>query len=115
VYCHNCYTSSGPLTTQPGTRLVATLVVAGGGGAGGYLGGGGAGGFRTNLSFSVCGATSYPITVGGGGAVGSTPGLPGINGTDSIFSSITSAGGGGGGPVSPSPAGGSCRRIRWWR
>jgi hypothetical protein len=68
-------TSSTPLTTQPGTRLVSALVVAGGGGGGGSnagvgSGGGGAGGFRTNCSFSVCGATGYPITVGAGGAGG---------------------------------------------
>jgi hypothetical protein len=31
-------------------------------------GGGGAGGYRTSCSFSVCGATAYPITVGAGGA-----------------------------------------------
>ena len=35
-------TSSGDVTTQPGTRLVETLVVAGGGG--GPCGGGGGGG-----------------------------------------------------------------------
>jgi hypothetical protein len=39
-------TSSGPLTTQPGTRLVQTLVVAGGGGGGHRGGGAGAGGLR---------------------------------------------------------------------
>ena len=45
-------TSTGALTTQPGTRLIETTVVAGGGGgAGGNntaggMGGGGAGGFR---------------------------------------------------------------------
>jgi hypothetical protein len=31
-------------------------------------GGGGAGGLLTGCSFSVCGATPYPITVGSGGA-----------------------------------------------
>ena len=40
-------TSTGTITTQPGTRLVETLVVAGGGGSGyGNGGGGGGGGFR---------------------------------------------------------------------
>ena len=44
-------TSSGTLTTQPGTRLIDTLIVAGGGGAGPgpanrESGGGGAGGLR---------------------------------------------------------------------
>jgi hypothetical protein len=63
-------------------------------------GGGGAGGFRTSC-LQVCGATTYPIVVGAGGAGGtatftkySTPGIG--SGTNSIFSTITSAGGGGG-------------------
>ena len=42
-------TSSSPLTTQPGTKLVSALVVAGGGsGAANLGGGGGAGGYRTS-------------------------------------------------------------------
>jgi hypothetical protein len=39
-------------------------------GANNSAGGGGAGGLRTCASFSVCGATAYPITVGAGGAAG---------------------------------------------
>jgi hypothetical protein len=55
-------TSSGDLTTQPGTRLVNALVVAGGGGGGGshlnYIGGGGgAGGANLTENILVCGAT----------------------------------------------------------
>ena len=102
------------------------LVVAGGGaGAGSFScdsaggGGGGAGGFR--LSNDTCmpapltsplanptgltlTATSFPITVGGGGTEGAQCGAGG-NGSNSIFSSITSTGGGGGGgfPGSPAP------------
>ena len=68
-------TSSGNVTTQPGTRLVETLVVAGGGsGAGGNNpeggGGGGAGGFRNITNISVCGNTTYPMTVGAGASGG---------------------------------------------
>ena len=92
-------TGSTTLTTQPGTRLVSAAVVAGGGGAGGECsGGGGAGGLRTCASISVCGATPYSITVGGGGA--GTPGgssARGTQGSSTIFSTITSAGGGAGG------------------
>jgi hypothetical protein len=67
-------TSSSPLTTQPGTRVAQYLVVAGGGGGGALGGGGGgAGGLRTCASFSVCGATTYPITVGAAGAAGPFP------------------------------------------
>ena len=88
-------TSSSPLTTQPGTRLVSYAVVAGGGGGGNFFngGGGGAGGFRISCSFSVCGATAYPITVGAGGAGGTSPSANAPNGSNSVFSTITSTGG----------------------
>ena len=78
-------TGSTTITTQPGTRVIQSLVVAGGGG-GGYNvgGGGGAGGFRCG-EISVCGATSYPITVGAGGAGGT--GYPSASsGNNSVFS-----------------------------
>ena len=66
-------TSSGSLTTQPGTRVVQALVVAGGGGGGASLGGGGvAGGYR-DLEIPVSGNTSYCATVGGGGSAGPGP------------------------------------------
>jgi len=114
----------------PANNQVSYLVVAGGGGGGnGYQsGGGGAGGFREDKSpitpytasplegagAITITATNFPITVGAGGATG--PGTPsdgskGINGSDSVFSTITSAGGGGGGafntPLAPGLAGGS--------
>tara|TARA_Y100000592_G_scaffold58504_1_gene91594 strand:- start:66 stop:1448 length:1383 start_codon:yes stop_codon:yes gene_type:complete len=90
---------------------VRYLVVAGGGGGGaadGGNGGGsgaGAGGFRTvcSANFSVTSGVAIPITVGGGGTAGTagsaypTP-VPsytqGTAGSNSIFSTITSAGGG---------------------
>jgi len=82
---------------------VQYLVVAGGAGGGtNYGGGGGAGGYRTIAckSFSVTKGTTYPITIGGGGAGAPHPTNPspfrGVNGSPAIFSSITSAGGGGG-------------------
>jgi len=78
---------------------VEYLVVAGGGGggkAGAGGGGGGAGGYRTG-TLSVSAATPYTVTVGGGGAGATvTYGVAGANGSDSIFSTITSTGGGGG-------------------
>jgi hypothetical protein len=83
------------------------LVVAGGGGSGqtsgytGGAGGGGGGGFRTAAGLSVSAGT-FAITVGVGGTdnlgTGSSGGhIIGVDGGDSIFSSITSTGGGGGG------------------
>ena len=99
---------NGPTNPLGGPQSVDYLVVAGGAGAGGYRGGGGgAGGYRT--SYPTCGGalsvsiTGYPITVGGGGTAS-----PLSNGSNSIFSSITSSGGGaGGGPGCSGTAGGS--------
>jgi hypothetical protein len=102
-----------------GDELVDYLVVAGGGGGGGAQhggnqrsGGGGAGGYRESHSTPVSGcytasplatptgitvsATTYPVTVGAGGS-GNYNGRS--NGSDSVFSTITSTGGGYGGEV----------------
>jgi hypothetical protein len=91
-----------------GSTTVNYLVVAGGGGGGGDGGGGGgAGGYRTNYP-TCCGlsvtATTYPITVGGGGAgVPKSSSCKGAPGSNSVFSTITSAGGGGGGSNGSGP------------
>ncbi len=111
-------------------NAVSYAVVAGGGGGGGDAGGGGgAGGFREGTTAPVVPYTAsplvapagitvtaqgYPITVGGGGAAGAgqgpeSPNAPqgskGVSGSNSVFSTITSAGGGGGAkePSDPSP------------
>jgi len=105
-----------------GSNTVDYVVAAGGGGggsgSGNQGGGGGAGGFRESsggasgnytaspLGFSVSAApvsaTPYAITVGAGGAALVSPSwMPcaqGNPGSNSIFSTITSAGGGAGGP-----------------
>jgi len=105
---------------------VEYLVVAGGGGGGGFYGGAGAGGFRESDGKSggcysvsplanACGAltvtaTTYPVTVGAGGAEGNTanPGTNnGSSGSNSIFSTITSTGGGFGSGVPNGPAAGN--------
>ena len=98
------------VTPAGGPNAVSYLVVAGGGmGASSHGGGGGAGGFRegrvaapehTASPLVAAGLTitaqTYPITVGGGGAGGTA--LPstsaGRPGSNSVFSTITSAGGG---------------------
>ena len=116
---YKIHTFTGPgtftvssLATCSSNNAVDYLVVAGGGSGGwtNYGGGGGAGGFRLSNSYSLPAPTTsplanptgitasvqgYPITVGGGGANPGVPG-PGTNGSNSIFSTITSAGGGGG-------------------
>ena len=105
-------------------NVVSYLVVAGGG-AGGAPdggGGGGAGGYRevkspvTPYTASpldgypsapnrvTVTATSFPITVGGGGAP--QCGNKGLNGSPSTFSTITSAGGGGGMQFNTPPSSG---------
>ena len=113
-------TSSG---SPAGSNTVSYMVIAGGGGGGGEEGGGGgAGGFRegkatgdtytasplvapAGLPVSV---QSYPITVGGGGTGITCDSNPATSGSDSIFSSITSAGGGrGGDQVAPTKSGGN--------
>jgi hypothetical protein len=87
-----------------GSTAVDYLVVAGGGGSGG--GGGGAGGHRTSFPSPGCNAgafpvsaQTYPITVGAGGSAGAPNAFANCagNGSNSVFSTITSAGGGKGG------------------
>ena len=122
---YKIHTFTGPGTftvtsggTSAGSNTVSYLVQAGGGGGGGGLGGGGgAGGFREGKASSDCytasplnapaglpvSAQAYPITVGGGGAGRATPNGNGVDGSNSVFSTITSAGGGGGGTVGTPP------------
>ena len=114
-----CVSSGG---NSLGSNKVDYLVIAGAGGGGagssqggcngGGGGGGGAGGFRESHAVPVSGcytasplatstslpvtATGYPITVGGGGAGGTGPSKQGSAGSNTVFSTITSAGGGGG-------------------
>ena len=98
--------STGNLPTN-----VDYLVVAGGGGGGTHVGGGGgAGGLLSNhpdtpapqiqadLPLST---GNYTVTIGAGGAGGSSPGQSppqtGGAGGNSVFGTVTSTGGGGGG------------------
>jgi hypothetical protein len=89
-----------------GSNTIEYLVVAGGGGGGADGGaGGGAGGVRSNFpsptsaGIPVTAPTTFPVTIGGGGAGATEPGK-GTTGCNSVFAgttTITSAGGGGGG------------------
>ena len=115
---------------HPGSLVVPATIpsvqyfLVGGGGAGSGSdggGGGGAGGVQTNIPSIIPGpatggamalpATTYPVTVGRGGACsGSTPAggnadfanIAG-NGEDTVFNSITGGGGGRAGFGAPSP------------
>jgi hypothetical protein len=106
---------NSPVVPTGGPSNVDYLVVAGGGGGGSrHAGGGGAGGYRTTFPSPGCNAgafpisaTTYPITVGAGGAGGTTiPAVQdGVKGNDSVFSTITSTGGGLGSGSSGGPGG----------
>ena len=98
---------NSPVAPTGGPSNVDYLVVAGGGAGGSwyYGGGGGAGGYRTTFPSPGCNAgsfpitaTTFPITVGGGGSgiLAPSMGSAGEDGSPSIFSTITSTGGGGG-------------------
>ena len=109
--------SLGNVLAGPSGSNVDYLVIAGGGGGGSYTAGvdfgrgGGAGGYRESSGNSgpytasplatptgiTVTATTFPITVGSGGAGRPSPGAPGTNGNNSVFNTITSTGGGGGG------------------
>ena len=111
------FTGPGTFCISAGSGNLAKLdyvVVAGGGGGGKQIaGGGGAGGYRESHCSTVSGpytasplasSTSLgpfnvgaiPVTVGAGGAGGTAIPTAAPSGSNSIFSSITSAGGGGG-------------------
>jgi hypothetical protein len=94
--------SASNSVTIPSFLSVDYLVVAGGASGGGnYQGaGGGAGGYRTTIggtALTVATGVNYTVTVGAGGASVNTTGVPGNDGGNSVFGSITSTGGGGGG------------------
>jgi hypothetical protein len=104
---------------DPTANEVEYLIVAGGGGHGyGYGGGGGAGGYRAagcgpaplQASNAPTPVASYPIVVGGGGAVGPQrpvgPYSPGTSGSLSSAISLTAAGGGYGGSTPGTAPGG---------
>lgn len=113
-YVYHVFKGSGTFT--PYRNLTADYLVVAGGGSGGSGGtgatngggGGGAGGVRSTVTWtggraqgsniesalSLTANTSYTVTIGAGGA-GTTSVR--TNGSDSVFSSITSTGGGAGG------------------
>ena len=97
-YWYHTFLSSEIFT--PNQSLTCDYLVVAGGGGGSAAGGGGAGGYRTSLGGTPLSLTAqaYSITVGAGGT-GNPAQAPakGTNGSNSVFSSITSTGGGAGG------------------
>lgn len=119
--CVSCAGNAG------GSQKIDYFVVAGGGSGGPFIGaGGGAGGLRLSNEYATPAPTmsplsnptgltasvgAIPVTVGAGAAFHENPSTyPNRQGSNSVFSTITSAGGGGGGffsgePGSPVPKG----------
>lgn len=98
------FKASGTFTPTRNLTADYLVVAGGGGGAAQHSGGGGGGGYRTSIggtALSLTANTSYTVTVGAGGAASQFGTNPittnGINGSNSVFSSITASGGGGGG------------------
>jgi hypothetical protein len=93
------FTTSG--TLSPLSSLTASyLIVAGGAGGGTSAGGGGgAGGLLSGSSLTLDTNSIYAVTVGAGGAGSTAVNTAGANGSNSLFSmvSTTAVGGGGGG------------------
>lgn len=87
-----------PLCGGASGKVEVLCVAGGGGGSGGDVGsGGGAGGLIYNSAFSVNSNSPISVTIGAGGAGTGSNVLPGTNGGNSVFSTLTSIGGGAGG------------------
>tara|TARA_S200002703_G_scaffold35891_1_gene30998 strand:+ start:141 stop:1505 length:1365 start_codon:yes stop_codon:yes gene_type:complete len=115
------------ISSTPAENTVGYMVLAGGASGSRFagVGGGGAGGFREGRNVPIDNFTAsplvanaptnaitltvqgYPITVGAGGAVQGCSSSNGNDGSNSIFSTITSAGGGGGARSQGDPFGSS--------
>ena len=94
TYWYHAFTSSGSFVPQVGLTADVLVVAGGAGGNRNNGGGGGAGGVLGFASQALT-AINYNITVGSGGAAGTT--TVGGNGTDSQFASLTASVGGGAG------------------
>lgn len=103
-YTIHTFTSSGTFTANSGSGNVEVLTVAGGGGGGGWGGGGGGGGVIYNSSYAIT-PGNITVTIGAGGAAGTSGYTVGGNGNNSVFGSLTAIGGGGGGAWSTQAAG----------
>jgi hypothetical protein len=121
TYWYHTFVSSGTFTPQKSLSCDYLVVAGGGGGEGNnnadsYSGGGGAGGLRSTVTatggggslespLSLASGTGYTVTIGAGG-VGSVNDTS-TNGSNSVFSTITSTGGGRGGRFGNGYTGGS--------
>jgi len=100
-YRYHTFTSSGTFAVVGDVNKLADIAIIAGGGSGGgsTAGGAGAGGFIESNGYSTS-AQNYTITIGAGGAIGGTTGLPGLVGANTVAFGQTAIGGGGGASVS---------------
>ena len=97
-YWVHTFNASGTFYTQE--NLEANILVVAGGASGARFdvngaGGGGSGGLLEG-SMSLAGEASYPVVIGAGGALRSSP-MDGADGSNSSFNNAVALGGGGGG------------------
>jgi hypothetical protein len=94
TYWYHTFISSGTFTPQKSLSCDYLVVAGGGGGGDTDASGGGAGGYRTSIGGSPLslGTSAVTVTVGAGGAGGTS--ANGTVGNNSVFSTITSSGGG---------------------
>jgi len=108
TYWYHAFKSSGTFTPQKALSCDYLVVAGGGSGGAGRGGGGGAGGLRSTVTatggggslesaLSLASGTGYTVTIGAGGAIPSANNARGNDGSNSVFSTITSYGGGAGG------------------
>jgi len=115
TYWYHTFLSSGTFTPQKAITADYLVVAGGGSGASGTTvsrrgGAGGAGGYRTSIGGSPLSLATqaYTVTVGAGAAASPSVRTPGTQGSNSVFSTITSTGGGfGSTPDGPPGNGGS--------
>ena len=117
TYWYHTFLSSGTFT--PAKALSCDYLVVAGGGGGGALdgGGGGGGGMRSTVTATggggslesklSLGTSAYTVTIGAGGAGAPASSGAAANGSNSVFSTITSIGGGAGGGRADAATGGS--------
>jgi hypothetical protein len=106
-YVYHVFNGTGTLTTNRAITADVLVIGGGGGGASAAGGGGGAGGLCWQSGRSLSAFTTYTVTVGAGGPGGYSDGSSGINGSNSVFDTITANGGGYGSHNGTGSSGGS--------
>jgi hypothetical protein len=118
TYWYHTFRSSGTFTPKKGLTCDYLVVAGGGGSYRDASGGGGAGGLRSTVTatggggslesaLSLTASTNYTVTIGAGGTGAA-------NGSNSVFSSITSTGGGYGNDYEGSGASGGSGGGAGW-